>query len=107
MGRRPQHAVAHDHGAAGGAGGTAHPVGTRDLLDARDLFERTLIVLCREHRLGDRLSPDDIEGVVDSMVGAFPGTVAELAGLVDREEWDEISALAARERTMKNLRQGR
>ena len=101
MGTRQRRTAAHDHGTTGG-----HDGHTR-LVDAHDLFERTLIGLCREHKLGDRLSPDDIADVVDTMVEAFPDTVAELAGLVERREWDEILALAARERTLAELRRGR
>ena len=53
-----------------------HAVGTRRFWDARDLFERTVNAMCQEHGLDRRLSPGDIE------------------------DWDEIHALAQRERVM-------
>lgn len=74
------------------------------LQDARDVFERTVIAMCRERGLHRRLSPGDIGNIVEAMTDEFAGTLDELESFVSREEWDEIHALAQRERTMAAAR---
>lgn len=73
-------------------------------VDARDVFQRTVVAMCREVGLQRRLSPVDIDAVVRDLVADFAGTLEEFSEYIEREDWDGLASLAARERTMAQLR---
>lgn len=74
------------------------------LVDAKDVFESTVVELCKEARCHRRFSPSDIDVIVVELVAEFATTLEEFSIFLEREDWDGLCALAAQERTMEMLR---
>jgi hypothetical protein len=68
-------------------------------------FERTLVELCREMGYHRRYTPVEIDRIICSITTEdFAGTLEELGTLIEREDWDALVQLAARERTRRMIR---
>lgn len=75
-----------------------------DVRPVQDVFERTMVELCRDLGYHRRYRPAEIDLIVRSGVEAFASTVEELGDMVEAEEWDEIAALATQTETRRALR---
>lgn len=83
---------------------TAKP--PEDTVDARWLFERIVVSMCRERGFQKLYRPEEIDVIVRGMVEDFDGCLEELGRYVEHEDWDTIDALAAQERTLRMIRGG-
>ena len=73
-------------------------------VDAMEVFEREVVRMCRERGCQRRFSPEEIDYIVRAMVGSFAETLEDLAGYIEREDWDGLAALARQTETMRMLR---
>ena len=77
------------------------------LKDVAPMFERTIVAICREDRMQRRFTPVDIDCIICSITTEdVAATLEEFAGYIEREDWDALVQLAARERTRRMLRGG-
>lgn len=71
---------------------------------AVDAFEGAVVALCREMGYHRRYRPTEIDHIVRGVTTEdLASTLEELAGYVEREDWVELEAMAARERTRRDL----
>jgi hypothetical protein len=74
--------------------------------DATELFESTVVALCRDHNVHRRFKPQDIDRIVQTCVAEYAGTLEELSIYIENEDWDAIVQLATQEQTRKAIRAG-
>ena len=75
--------------------------------DATELFESTVVALCRDHNIHRRLPrPDDIDKVVKTLVAEYAATLEEFSEYIENEDWDELVRMASQEQTRKAIRAG-
>jgi hypothetical protein len=71
-----------------------------DTADAMEVFERTVIAMCRE-RGHQRYTPKEIDETVRRAVDDFAGSLEELADYIEREDWDALEMLAKQTQTLR------
>jgi hypothetical protein len=75
------------------------------LKDASCIFERTIVAICREGRMQRRFTPADIDLIIRAVTtDDVAAVLEEFAGYLEREDWDALVQLAARERTRRMIR---
>lgn len=74
--------------------------------DATELFESTVVSLCRDHNVHRRFKPQDIDRIVQTCVAEYAGTLEEFSEYIEREDWDTIVQMAAQEQTRRAIRTG-
>ena len=72
-------------------------------VDAMEVFERTVVASCRERGYGRRYTPVEIDRIVRGAVEDFAGSLEELAGYIEREDWEGLCALARQTETLRAM----
>jgi hypothetical protein len=75
------------------------------LKDIRPIFEKTLVAICREHRMHRRFTPADIDRIVSSVTtDDVAAILEEYAGYIENEDWDALVQMASQEQTRRAIR---
>jgi hypothetical protein len=76
------------------------------LKDVTQVFESTIVSLCRDHNVHRRFKPQDIDRIVQTCVAEYAGTLEEFAGYIENEDWDALVQMASQEQTRRAIRTG-
>jgi hypothetical protein len=74
------------------------------VVDAAKVFENTVVAMVRESGYGRRFTSDELDVLVKAMVTEFGPSLEEFSEYLEREDWDGLVMLAARERTRAQMR---
>ncbi len=77
------------------------------MADAIAIFERECVDMGKAYARRYGWNRAEVDETVTRMCGAFGDVLDEYATLVEREDWDELVALAAQEQTRRMIRGGR
>ena len=74
------------------------------VVDATEVFEGTVVQMVREAGYGSRFTPEELDVIIRAMCAEFGATLEEFSTYLEREDWDGLVMLAARERTRAQMR---
>ena len=74
------------------------------VVDATEVFEDTVVKMVREYGYGQRFTSDELDVIVRAMCREFGATLEEFSEYLEREDWDGLVMLAAREQTRAQMR---
>jgi chaperonin GroEL (HSP60 family) len=72
--------------------------------DATQLFESTIVSLCRDHNVHRRFKPQDIDRIVKACVAEYASTLEEFSEYIENEDWDALVQMASQEQTRRAIR---
>ena len=72
--------------------------------DATQLFENTIVAMCRDHNVHRRFKPQDIDRIVKTCVAEYASTLEEFSEYIENEDWDALVQMASQEQTRRAIR---
>jgi hypothetical protein len=72
--------------------------------DATQLFESTIVAMCRDHNVHRRFKPQDIDRIVQTCVAEYASTLEEFSEYIENEDWDALVQMASQEQTRRAIR---
>ena len=76
------------------------------LKDVTQVFESTIVSLCRDHNVHRRFKPQDIDRIVQTCVAEYASTLEEFSEYIENENWDALVQMASQEQTRRAIRTG-